>query len=157
MQRFTISLDEALATALDRMAEDRAYGSRSEAVRYPVRDGLERWRVEQPEGSHCVANLSYVVDRRVRGLPQRIADMQHARHDLVASSMTVRFGHFHSLDTVVLKGATEMVRDFADRIRSERGVRLGSINMLQVQPTDAHAHVDDHEHHGHHHLSTPPS
>jgi CopG family nickel-responsive transcriptional regulator len=153
MQRITISLDETLGEALDRMTADRAYGSRSEAVRDLVREGLERWRIEQPEGSHCVANLSYVVDRRVRGLPQRIADMQHAHHDLVASSMTVRLDHFHSLDTVVLKGATEAVRDFADRIRSERGIRLGSVNMLQVEPTDDHADAQDHRHHGHHHLS----
>lgn len=153
MQRITISLDETLGQALDGMSRERGYGSRSEAVRDLVRDGLERWRTEQPEGSHCVANLSYVVDRRVRGLPQRIADMQHADHDLVASAMTVRLDHFHSLETVVLKGTTQAVRDFADRIRAERGVRLGSVNMLGVQPTDTHSDADDHHHDGHRHLS----
>ena len=47
MQRITISLDETLGEALDRMTADRAYGSRSEAVRDLVREGLERWRIEQ--------------------------------------------------------------------------------------------------------------
>lgn len=153
MQRITISLDEALGDTLDRMAQDRGYASRSEAMRDLVRDGLERWHTERTGGGHCVANLSYVVDRRVRGLPQRIADMQHADHDLVASSMTVRLDHFNSMETLVLKGSMQAVRTFADRIRSERGVRLGAINILRVQPGDDHADDDDHQHHGHHHLS----
>jgi len=153
MQRITISLDEALADALDRMAEDRRYASRSEAMRDLVREGLERWRDEQVEGDYCVANLSYIVDRRTRALPQRIADLQHAHHDLVASSTVVRLDHDHSLESVILKGATAAVRAFADRIRSERGVRFGAINMLQVSPADEHRHAEDHAHHGHHHLS----
>lgn len=153
MQRITISLDEALGEALDSMAHARGYGSRSEAMRDLVRDGLERWRSEQSTGGHCVANLSYVVDRRVRDLPQRIAEMQHAHHDLVASSMVVRLDHDNSLETVVLKGTTEAVRTFADRIRAERGVRLGSVNLLEVMPTDTHRDSDGHEHDGHHHLS----
>ncbi|MET0372501.1 MAG: nickel-responsive transcriptional regulator NikR [Sphingobium sp.] len=153
MQRITISLDEALGEALDQMAQARGYGSRSEAMRDLVRDGLERWRGEDGQGSHCVANLSYVVDRRVRGLPQLIADVQHAHHDLIASSMIVRLDHDHSLETVVLQGSTDAVRAFADQVRSERGVRLGSLNMLAVTPTDDHHHEHDHQHRGHHHLS----
>lgn len=153
MQRITISLDEALGAALDRMAQDKGYASRSEAVRDLVRGGLERWRDEAADGQHCVANLSYIVDRRVRSLPQRLAEMQHAQHDLVTASTIVRLDHYHSLETVVLKGPTLAVRAFADRIRSERGVRFGAINMLQVSAADTHDAPDDHDHHGHHHLS----
>jgi CopG family transcriptional regulator, nickel-responsive regulator len=153
MQRITISLDDSLSEALDRMAQERGYASRSEAMRDLVRDGLERWQDELSEGGHCVANLSYIVDRRVRSLPQRIAEMQHAHHDLVATSTIVRLDHYHSLESVILKGTSAEVRAFADAIRSERGIRFGAINMLQVMPTDEHEHDDDHDHHGHHHLS----
>jgi len=153
MQRITISLDDALGDELDQMAQDRRYASRSEAVRDLVREGLERWREEGSEGSHCVANLSYIVDRRVRSLPQRLAEMQHAHHDLVAASTVVRLDHYHSLESVILKGSTADVRAFSDAVRSERGIRFGAINLLQVAPTDAHDRDDTHSHHGHHHLS----
>jgi CopG family transcriptional regulator, nickel-responsive regulator len=153
MQRITISLDESLANTVDQMSAQRGYTSRSEAMRDLVREGLERWREEALEAAYCVGCLSYIVDRRVRSLPQRIADLQHSHHDLVATSTVVRLDHFYSLETVILRGRTEAVRDFADSIRSERGVRFGAINMLQVSHHDEHHEVNDHGDAGHQHLS----
>lgn len=151
MQRITITIDEPLADALDAMATKRAYTSRSEAVRDLVRDGLERWLAEHAEMAHCVANLSYVFDKSVRSLPQRLTDMQHAAHDLVVSTTAVRLDHVNTLESVILKGSTGAVRAFADQVRAERGVRLSAFNMVQVEPDDAHKHPDDHSHHGHLH------
>ena len=153
MQRITISLDEPLAASLDDMSAARGYASRSEAMRDLVREGLERWRGETPAAAYCVGCLSYVVDRRVRSLPQRIAELQHAHHDLVAASTIVRLDHFNSLETVILRGRTEAVRAFTDIIRAERGVRFGSINLLQVNHHDEHHEADIHGHAGHQHLS----
>jgi len=153
MQRVTISLSPALGSQLDELVKERQYPSRSEAVRDLVGEGMERWRAESGEGAHCVANLSYVFDRRIRSLPQRIAELQHAHHDLVAASTVVRLDHFYSMESVILKGPTETVRTFADRLRAERGVRFGSINLLLVTPGDGHDHPGDHVHHDHSHLS----
>ena len=153
MQRITISFDDALGTELDELARQKSYVSRSEAVRDLVREGLARWQDEKIAGAHCVANLSYIFDRRVRSLASRLAEMQHANHDLVASGTVVRLDHYHSLESLILKGSTEAVRSFADRVRSERGVRFGSINILRVSLSDAHDDEDSHRHQGHRHLS----
>lgn len=153
MQRVTISIDDALASELDRMSRDRHYGSRSEAVRDLVRAGLEEWRSEGDGAGLCVANLSYIVDRRVRTLPQRIAEMQHAHHDLIGASTVVRLDHYHSLETVILKGSVQAVRSFADKVRAERGVRFGAINLLLVTPGIPQHVEHDHVHQDHEHLS----
>lgn len=153
MQRITISIDDELDETLDAIIADRAYSSRSEAMRDMLRDAIERWRQENSQSTYCVANLSYVFDRRIRSLPQRLADIQHAHHDLVAASTLVRLDHDHSLESVMLKGPTAQVKAFADRVRAERGVRFGSINILDVETGDDHEHADAHDHHGHAHLS----
>lgn len=156
MQRITISIDDQLGDAFDQMVRHKGYASRSEAMRDMVRDGVQRWRDEQSHERHCVANLSYILDRRVRSLPHRTAEMQHAHHDIIAASTVVRLDHYHSLESVILKGVSTDVRAFADAIRSERGIRFGAINMLQVVPTDAHDGGGEHCHKGHHHLSPAP-
>jgi CopG family nickel-responsive transcriptional regulator len=152
MQRITISLSDALNAALDEIRRDRGYETRSEAVRDLVRDGIERWREESAQGEYCVANLSYVFDRRIRALAQRLAEMQHAHHDLVAASTAVRLDHFHTMESVMLKGSTVAVRSFADQVRAERGVRSGSVNLLMVE-THHHHDGTDHAHDGVAHLS----
>lgn len=155
MRRVTIALSDALSEQMDELARERHYQSRSEAVRDLVRDGLEHWKAEGGEDGYCVANLSYVVDRRVRSLPQRLADLQHAHHDLVVASTAVRLDHYSSFESVILKGASAAVGAFADRVRAERGVRFGALNRLAVLPGDAHDHPHDHSHEGHVHLSPP--
>lgn len=153
MQRITISIDDDLAETFDVLIKARAYQSRSEAMRDILRHSVEQWRQESWHSEHCVANLSYVVDRRIRNLPQRLADLQHAHHDLVAATTAVRLDHEHSLESVMLKGETRAVKAFADKVRAERGIRFGALNLLDVEPGGGHDHADAHQHHGHAHLS----
>ena len=55
--------------------------------------------------------------------------------------------------STILKGSTRAVRALSDRIRAERGVRFGDINLISVDPNDSHADDGDHQHHGYAHLS----
>lgn len=151
MFRITISIDDQLEQSLDQEVVGRKYASRSEAVRDLVREGLARWRTEERSASTCVANLSYIVDHRIRALPQRLAEVQHAHHDLVAATTVVRLDHFHSMESVILKGATSSVRGFADQVRGERGVTFGALNLLAVTPDHQHG-PHDHRHDEHVHL-----
>lgn len=154
MQRITISVGDALSAALDDVRRDRGYQTRSEAVRDLVGEGIERWRQERGDAAYCVANLSYMFDRRIRSLAQRLAEMQHAHHDLIAASTALRLDHFHTLESVLLKGETAAVRGFADQVRAQRGVRFGTVNLLMVDTHDSHDHAPaGHAHDGHAHLS----
>ncbi len=153
MQRITISVSDALNSELDDIGRERGYRTRSEAVRDLVRDGINRWREERTEADFCVANLSYVFDHRIRNLAHELTEMQNKHHDLVVASTAVRLDHFHSMESVMLRGTTVAVRAFANRIRAERGVRSGSINLLRVEPHDDHDDAALHHHHGHSHLS----
>lgn len=132
MERFTISLDEDLAQEFDRLIESRGYSNRSEAVRDLLRAHLERERQSRQTGGHCVANLSYVFNHHERELGERLMALQHAQHDLVASTMHVHLDHDHCLEMVVLKGPTDAVRGFADAMMAERGVRHGQLNLISV-------------------------
>ena len=152
MQRITISIDEALAGTFDEFLKARGYQSRSEGVRDLVRNAVRGWRDERDGRTHCVADLSYIYDRETRILAQRLSEVQHAHHDLIISTHVMRLDHRHSMESVFLRGETEKVRAFAEQVLAERGVRFGSINLVGVDPDDAHVHDDDHEHVGHAHL-----
>lgn len=153
MQRITVSLSDTLSAELDATLEERGYSTRSEAVRDLVRDGIERWTAEAMGDGYCIANVSYVFDRRIRSLGQRLTEMQNARHDLVAASMAVRLDHFHSMESVMLKGTVASVRAFADQIRAQRGVRSAAINLLRVETNNEHDAGAEHSHVHDAHLS----
>ena len=153
MQRITISLDDGLADEMDSLVREKGYESRSEAMRDIARAAVERWRHEDNRAEYSVAALTYVFDRRVRSLAERLAALEHSHHDLVASSTTLRLDHDHSLVSVMFKGRTQSVKDLANRIATQRGVTFAEFNVIGVARHDYHASPDDHEHHHNDHLA----
>ena len=114
-----------------------AHPTLSQRERVPYFNSIGR------EAPHCVASLSYVYNHHERQLAERLTDLQHHAHDLVVSAMHVHLDHDHCLETLFLKGATAAVRELADKLGAERGVRHSSLNLI---PVDASGHDHDHGH-----------
>jgi CopG family nickel-responsive transcriptional regulator len=138
MERFTISLDDALASEFDSLIARRGYANRSEAVRDLLRTELEDTKRREPLKGHCVACLSYVFNHHQRDLAERITGMQHDHHELTVSTMHAHLDHDHCLETVILKGEAKDVQLFADALCAERGVHHGHVNMISVQTHEPH-------------------
>lgn len=156
MERITMSLDEELSRSFDEMIAARGYASRSEAMRDLLRREVDAFRAKETSRTLCVAALSYVYNHHVRDLAERLNAAQHDHHSLVMSTTHVHLDHEHCFENVFLRGPAAQVREFADKIRAERGVAYGSINLITVEGGDDHRLAAPHQHHGHMHL-TPRS
>ena len=143
MERFTISLDESLAGQFDELIGARGYSNRSEAVRDLIRGAIEGDRQRAEPTGHCVANLSYVFNHHQRELAERLTGLQHEHHDLTVAAMHTHLDHENCLESVVLKGPTAQVRQFADALTAQAGVRHGQLNVIALQAEHHHAHQAD--------------
>ena len=152
MQRFTISLDDALAEQFDAWIAQRSYENRSEAVRDLLRAELQQAGLRSGAAQHCVANLSYVYKHHERDLAERLAHLQHEHHDLTVSTMHVHLDHEHCLETVILRGRTDAVVRIADLLCAERGVHHGQLNLVAVDLHQRHQHGKGAAHPPHTHL-----
>jgi CopG family nickel-responsive transcriptional regulator len=140
MDRFTISLGEELASAFDALIKQRGYTTRSEAVRDILRDLLQRRDQAHDSNGLCVASLSYVYNHHERQLSERLASLLHEHHDLTIATMHVHLDHEQCLEITALKGPAKTVRQFAEKIIAERGVRHGRLNLVSVDLGEAHKH-----------------
>jgi CopG family nickel-responsive transcriptional regulator len=144
MERFTISLDENLANEFDKLIRQRGYQNRSEAVRDMLRGQLSTLHTKKYRSPFCVANLSYVYNHHERDLAERLTVIQHQHHDLVVASTHVHLDHDNCLETLMLRGATQIVQQFSDALIAERGVRHGQINLIPVEKDAIHQHTHNH-------------
>ena len=149
MERFTISLDEALAKQFDELIATRGYSNRSEAVRDLIRSTIERDRQRDPPSGHCVANLSYIFNHHQRELAERLTALQHDHHDLTVAAMHSHLDHENCLESVILRGLTADVRKFADTLMAESGVRHGNLNVIALEAKQRHVHDKHGEAHIH--------
>ena len=140
MDRFTISLDEALAKEFDQLIAARGYSNRSEAVRDLIRGAIESDRQREKPAGHCVANLSYVYHHHERELAERLTGLQHDHHDLTVAALHSHLDHDNCLESVILKGPAAEVRRFADLLMAESGVRHGKLNVISLEAEHRHSH-----------------
>ena len=155
MQRFTISLDEALAVQFDALIAAKGYVNRSEAVRDLIRSQMDDMHLHAKQALWCVATISYVYDHHERTVAERVQSLQHEHHDLVITGQHTLLDHDHCLETVVLRGRTKEVQALAQLLIALRGVRHGSIHRVPLnngghkhthRRSDSHTHPVSHVH-----------
>jgi len=147
MQRLTITIDEALDAELDRFMRARGYDNRSEALRDLARSGLQQAAMEVAGTRPCVAALVYIYDHEARDLPKRLTRDFHNRHDLAETTLHMHLDHESCMEVTVLKGRGAEVKEFADHIIAERGVRHGHVVYLPADSMHTHSmHTSMHRH-----------
>jgi CopG family transcriptional regulator, nickel-responsive regulator len=140
MRRLTMSLDDDLADAFDRLVRERGYENRSEAFRDVLRHDLgEVRRRERPDGP-CIATLSYLYDHHQRQLAARLTDMQHDHHELTIATTHAHLDHDLCIETVILRGRTDEVQAFAQAVIAQPGVSHGQLHLVPVALRHAHGH-----------------
>jgi CopG family nickel-responsive transcriptional regulator len=132
LERVTISLDDSLLADFDSYIARKGYQNRSEAVRDLVRDRLEQDRPADGDDGYSVGCVSYIYNHHQRDLAQRLTASQHDHHDFVLSSLHAHLDHENCLEVTLLRGPTRAVRDFAETLIAETGVRHGRIALTAV-------------------------
>ncbi|MCB4769205.1 nickel-responsive transcriptional regulator NikR [Ancylobacter sp. Lp-2] len=152
MQRVTVTIDDALLAALDAHAARRGYENRSEAIRDALRTALgmeEAPAADDADANRqpCIATLSYVYDHEKRELARRLTQVQHGHHDLTVASLHVHLDHGTCLEVSVLRGPADEVKQLADTVVTQRGVRYGNLHLVPAgEETHGHEHGHGHPH-----------
>ena len=145
MRRLTISVNDDLADTFDRLVAEKGYGSRSEAFRDLVRGAVGNAQLDAGKAKYCVGALSYVYNHHERQLASRLTAMQHDHHDLTVSTMHAHLDHENCLETVILKGPTQSVIEFAESVMAQSGVRHGQFRPIPIENEEPaskrHRHV----------------
>jgi CopG family nickel-responsive transcriptional regulator len=142
MQRVTITIDDDLLLELDSLIAARGYQGRSEAIRDLARAGIRQALLETESAETCVAALVYVYDHGARELARRLTALFHDHHDLSVATTHVALNHDSGMDVAILKGDTQQVRQLADAVLAERGVRHGQ-TVIVPAAFDERAHSHD--------------
>lgn len=132
MQRVTISIDDSLLAQFDRYVETRGYTNRSEGMRDAVRQLLAAEQISTEENGKCVGCVVYVYNHEQRALSSRLVKAQHHHHEIPAATLHLHLDSINCLEATVLRGTVREVRDMADRITSQTGVKHGRLHIIPV-------------------------
>ena len=125
--RFGVSLEKELLEKFDRLIKEKKYPNRSEAIRDLIRENLVKR--EWIEGKEVAGAITLVFDHHKRELVNILTDIQHDFHTLIISSQHIHLDHDNCLEIIVVRGKPIEVRGLADKLKSTKGVKYGSLSI----------------------------
>lgn len=125
--RFGVSLKQELLKEFDRLAGEREYTCRSEALRDLIRRELvrEQWK----EGREIAGAITIVYDHHQRQLVNKLMDIQHDFGEMIIASQHVHLDHHNCLEIIAVKGSPREAQALTDRLQSVKGVKHGTLSM----------------------------
>lgn len=133
LERCTITVDGRLLARYDKLLKRHGYASRSEGIRDLIRNAL----VDEDWGSPdalVAATVTLVYDHHQRELTERLDRHQHQHVTDVVSKTHVHLDAEHCLEVVILRGKSKDVRNLAEHLVAERGVKHGKIVFTTAGP-----------------------
>ncbi len=125
--RFGVSIPSKLLKSFDHSIKDKGYNNRSEALRDLIRKNLVE--KEWAEGEEVVGSLTIVYDHDVRGVSDKLTEMQHKHHAKIVSSMHVHLDEHNCMEVLVIKGRGKDIKVISDILLASRGVKHGRLVM----------------------------
>jgi len=125
LSRFGVSMEQELLGLFDQYLAKHKYRNRSEAIRDMIRKSLvaEEW----DHNRETVGAITLIYDHHTRGLSQRLNEIQHDFAGKVITSLHIHLDHHHCLEVIVARGKARKVKELADSLTAERGVKYGTL------------------------------
>ena len=132
IERIGVSLEKGLLSKFDRLIAKKGYQSRSEAIRDVIRQQLSEERLADPK-ARAVAVVFVVYDHHSTKLVEKLTDLQHYHLLQTISSMHIHLDEHDCLEVIVLRGKVAEINKMAENILSQKGVKLGKINLIAAE------------------------
>ena len=125
--RFGVSIEDDLLEQFDSLIKKKGYTNRSEAIRDLIRERIvqEEWATDQ----ETVGTITIVYDHHTRDLSGQLTHMQHSFEGDIKSVLHVHLDHHNCLEVLVVSGKGHILKSFADRLASIKGIKHGTLAM----------------------------
>lgn len=125
--RFGVSVEADLLARFDRLAAEKGYANRSEAIRDLMRERLvsQAWAA----GAEVVGAITLVYDHHVHGLEEELNHLAHEHCREIVSTLHIHLDARHCLEVMAVRGEARSLQRLADLFRARRGVRHGELSM----------------------------
>jgi CopG family nickel-responsive transcriptional regulator len=126
--RFSTTIAPKLLDQFDEILEEKGYANRSEGIRDLIRNFIvaNEWEGGDDE---AVGSLTLLYDHDVRGVTDKLVELQHSHHANILSSMHVHLDEHNCIEVLVIKGRAGEIQSISDILIAARGVKHGELVM----------------------------
>ena len=129
--RFGVSMEKSLLDEFDKLITSQHYVNRSEAIRDLIRKELNQAYVQSK--AEVIGILCYIYNHHIPGVTEKIIEIHHNYKGQIFSTLHFHLTHDLCLEITSVKDKAENINDFANRIKSLKGVEKITVNLFALQ------------------------
>lgn len=135
MPIISISLTSDLLQKIEKLAGEKGYSSRSEAIRDAVRSFLSEYELSTLEKGEATATITVISEHERRDVDERLSRLRHEYDEMVTGNMHIHIGKTYCLDIFITEGKSEQILNFIGRVRAMRGIQQVKYTIAPVVKT----------------------
>ncbi|MFH1545636.1 MAG: nickel-responsive transcriptional regulator NikR [archaeon] len=126
VKRISVSVPEELLKEFDELTTKKAYISRSKAIGDAIRSYIAnyRWSEEKKAG---IGTISILYDHTIRGVTEKIVEVQHSFHSLISSNTHLHLDGKNCLEIIIVKSNPKKINELASKLQVLRGVKQAKL------------------------------
>lgn len=129
IERIGVSLEKELLEGFDSLISRQGYQNRSEAIRDLIRSRLSTEELSNPKAK-AVAAVHLVYDHHSTKLMEKLTALQHSHLLKTICTVHIHLDAHDCMEIIVLKGTVGEINKMAEKILSQKGVKLGNVNFV---------------------------
>lgn len=128
--RLSFSIEQSLVSRLEQLMAEAGYRNRSEFIRDMIRDRIveSEWRSNE----NVVGTVTLVYDHHVRGLTEKLTDLQHQFQGSVLANTHVHLDHHTCIEAILVRGDTETIHKVVGLLQQQKGVLKASLSLASL-------------------------
>ena len=110
----------------EELKAQKGYATRSEALRDIIRNFIieSKWESSDVE---VVGTLTIVYKHSAHDLSDTLTDLQHQHCREIICTTHVHMDEHNCLESIIMRGQSEVIRNISDRLISTKGVKHGKL------------------------------
>jgi CopG family nickel-responsive transcriptional regulator len=117
----SLSIPRELVADLDFFAREAGFASRSETIRYAIRDFLAQIKMEPKLADRVIATLTLICDKLAE--KQSLSKVEHNYESLIKTLLHIHLDEKNCLEVMVVEGPREEIVELLKRLRSLKGMK----------------------------------
>jgi len=128
--KFGIYLQKELIKEIDEIMMNSGIKNRSKLIQEALRLFIveNRWVTS----AEVVGSISILYDHSIANIDEMLTDIQHIFRDVVISSMHVHLDENRCMLVIAVKGSSQRVKEFLDKVRMLKGTLIVRHTLLSV-------------------------
>lgn len=127
--RISVSLSTQLLGEFDKLIAKKAYISRSKAIGDALRSYIANYKWDEGKGEG-VGIITILYDHSVRGVIEKIVEVQHSFHDLINSNTHLHLDEENCLEVLIVETNAKKINELASKLQALRGVKQTKLTIV---------------------------